>query len=147
VELRGRMCMLYPFSAQGAAISPTVAYQPVAQSFHAALAAGLAAYGLDVRTPASSELPAGAVFVSGQVVKADPGSQLMRWLFTFFAGGAQFEVVGQAGDTAMTVPFRTVGTRRAGAFGGNSVSLMNDAARLAGQQAAGQIAGILAARP
>jgi hypothetical protein len=147
VELRGRMCLLYPFSAQGAAISPTVAYEPVAQSFHAALAAGLAAYGLDVRTPVGSDLPAGAVFVSGQVVKADPGSQLMRWLFTFFAGGAQFEVVGRAGDKAMTVPFRTVGTRRGGAFGGNSVTLLNDAAKLAGQQAAGQIAGILAARP
>ncbi len=148
MDLRGRMCVLYPFSAQGAAISPSVAFETVSQSFLGGLAGGLAAQGLDVRMPASNEIPAGALYVNGQVVKADPGSQLMRWLFTFFAGGAQFEAIGQVGDASGSyAQFRVLGTRRAGAFGGNSVSMMNDAAKLAGQQAAQQVAGILAARP
>lgn len=148
MDLRGRMCVLYPFSAQGAAISPSVAFDAVAQSFHSGLAAGLVAQGLDLRMPVSNEVPPGAIFVNGQVIKADPGSQLMRWLFTFFAGGAKFEAVGQVGDAGGTyAQFRVEGTRRAGTFGGNSVTLMNDAAKLAGQQAAQQVAGILASRP
>lgn len=140
--------MLYPFSPAGAAISPSVAFDQVSQSFHSALYAGLMGYGLNVQTPTSSSLPDGALFVTGQVVKADPGSQLMRWLFTFFAGGANFQALGIVGDATVSyAQFPAAGTRRAGAFGGNSVTLMNDAARLAGQQAAQNIVAILAARP
>ena len=148
MDIRGRMCVLYPFSTQGAAMSPTVSVDAVMQSFHSGLVGALTAQGLDVRMPTAAGLPAGALVISGQVVKADPGSQLMRWLFTFFAGGASFEAVGQVGDAnGAWAQVRGVGTRRAGAFGGDSVKLMNDAARLAGQQAAQQIAGVLATRP
>jgi hypothetical protein len=148
VDFRGRMCVLYPFSTQGAAISPSVSVDAVMQSFHNGLVGALTAQGMDVRMPVAAGLPAGALVISGQVVKADPGSQLMRWLFTFFAGGASFEVVGQVGDASgVYAQVRCVGTRRAGAFGGDSVKLMNDAAKLAGQQAAQQIAGVLTARP
>jgi hypothetical protein len=118
----------------------------VAQSFQMSLAGELAKAGLDLRMPVAG-VPDQELVIGGQIVRADPGSRLMRYFFTWFAGGAVFEVEGQV--VAASVPlgqFHAKGTRRAGVGGGDSQKMLVDAARLAGQESARQILATMAAR-
>ena len=147
VDVRGRACTLYPISWQGAAVvDPSVNLDVVTQAFQASLVSDLAAAGLDLRMPVPGTMDQPLV-IRGQVVRADPGSRLMRWLFTWFAGAAVFEVEGQVGDAAAPFGgFHAIGQRRAGFGGGDSQSLLMDAGKLAGKDSARQILASLAIR-
>lgn len=146
MDYRGQTCTLYPAAWLPTAMRPTQ-FDPrlSANSFCQSLAGVLMAAGLNVvmPTPGAPDAP---LVIRPQVLRADPGSQMMRWLFSWFAGYAVFEVGGQVGRTAGPFAnFYAKGTRRMGFYGGNSVTLLNDAGKLAGVEAARQILGILAA--
>ena len=145
MDLRGRPCTLYPISAQGAGVMPTgFDFTPVAQAYMGGLVADLSKAGLNVLMPVVGA-PDQGLSIRGQIVRADPGSRLMRYLFTWFAGAAVFEAEGQFGEgTVLIGSFHAKGTRRAGFGGGDSQKMLIDAARLAGQQSAGQILAVLA---
>lgn len=147
MDYRGQVCTLYPVSWQGAVVLPTkFDVRPVADRYQGALAAELAKWGLDPRMPVPG-MPDQGIVISAQIVRADPGSRLMRWLFSMFAGAAAFEVEGQVGDAAAPFgQFHAEGKRRWAYAGGNSEALLTDAAGQAGQQAATQILAILTAR-
>ncbi|HEY5486517.1 MAG TPA: DUF4410 domain-containing protein [Candidatus Limnocylindrales bacterium] len=147
MDIRGRLCTLYPVSWQGAVVLPTkFDVRPVADCFQGALAAELAKWGLDPRMPVPG-MPDQGLVITAQIVRADPGSRLMRWLFSMFAGAAAFEIEGQVGDAATPFgQFHAEGKRRWAYAGGNSQALLTDAAGQAGQHAATQILAILAAR-
>ncbi len=146
MDFRGKLCTLYPISWQGAAVAPKqVDFNAVAQTFQGILVGELGRAGLDLRMPVAGT-PDGELVIHGQIVRADPGSRLMRWLFTWFAGAAVFEVEGQVGDASAPFGgFHAKGTRRAGIGGGDSQQLLNDAAKLAAQESARQILAALAA--
>jgi hypothetical protein len=146
VDVRSKMCTLYPISWQGATVAQkSVDCGAVAQTFQATLAGDLAKAGLDLRMPVEGAADM-ELAIRGQIVRADPGSRLMRYLFTWFAGAAVFEVEGQVGGAAGAIGgFHAKGTRRAGVGGGESQNLLNDAAKLAGQASARQILAALAA--
>ena len=147
MDVRGKLCTLYPISWQGAAVAPKqVDLNLVNQSFQGTLVAELAKAGLDLRMPVAGVADQELV-IRGQIVRADPGSRLMRYLFTWFAGAAVLEVEGQIGSAAGPFGgFNAKGTRRAGIGGGDSQKMLNDAARLAAQSAAKQILAVLAVR-
>jgi hypothetical protein len=147
VDIRGKLCTLYPISWQGAAVAPKqVDFNAVTQTFQSILVGALGRAGLDLRMPVAGT-PDQEIVIRGQIVRADPGSRLMRWLFTWFAGAAVFEVEGQIGAAAGPFGgFNAKGTRRAGVGGGDSQQLLNDAAKLAAQESARQILAVLAAR-
>lgn len=147
MDYRGQMCTLYPVSWQGAAVQPTQ-FSPSwsAESFQRALVAELSRAGIDPRMPVAgmSDL---ALVISAHVMRADPGSRAKRWMFSFLAGYAVFEIVGQVGDaTAPFGQFSARGVRRWGWYGGDSQALLSDAAKMAGVRAAAQILAVLAAR-
>jgi hypothetical protein len=146
VNLAGTACTLYPASTQGAVMPRPFNFSSVIATFNTALLQELGMAGLDARMPVPG-LPDLPVVVKLQILKADPGSRLMRYLFTWFAGAAVFEVAGAVGDA--NAPFAQVragGTRRASWYGGNSDAMLADAARMAGQRAGKQIVAILGAR-
>jgi hypothetical protein len=147
LDVRGMSCTLYPISWQGAAVAvKQVDFDAVAQTFQATLVAELARAGLDLRMPVPG-MPDQPLVIRGQVVRADPGSRLMRYLFTWLAGAAVFEAEGQVGDAAVLYGgFHAKGTRRAGFGGGDSQAMLVDAAKLAGQDSARQILATLAMR-
>jgi hypothetical protein len=146
MDVRGKLCTLYPISWQGAAVAPKqVDFGAVSQMFQATLVAELAKTGLDLRMPVAG-MPDQEIVIRGQIVRADPGSRVMRYLFTWFAGAAVFEVEGQVGSaTAPFNSFHAKGTRRAGVGGGDSQNLLTDAAKLAAQESSRQILASLAA--
>lgn len=147
MDIRGRLCTLYPVSWQGAVVLPTkFDVRPVADCFQGALAAELAKSGIDPRMPAAGT-PDHEIVIRAQIVRADPGSRLLRWAFSMFAGAASFEVEGQVGDAAAPFGQFHAETKRRWAYaGGNSQALLTDAAGQAGQRAAQQILAVLAAR-
>ncbi len=147
MDVRGKLCTLYPISWQGAAVAPKqVDFNAVTQTFQNIMVGELNQAGLDLRMPVAGA-PDQELVIRGQIVRADPGSRLMRWLFTWFAGAAVFEVEGQIGAAAGPFGgFHAKGTRRAGIGGGESQQLLNDAAKLAAQELARQILATLAAR-
>jgi hypothetical protein len=102
--------------------------------------------GLDLRMPVAGIADA-PLIICPTILRADPGSRAMRWALTFLAGQAVSEAGGQLGTSA--VPFGQVygkGVRRWGFYGGDSQTLLNDAARMAGLRVAAQILATLAAR-
>jgi|SRR5450759_2759116 hypothetical protein len=141
------MCTLYPVSWEGAVVQPTQ-FSPgwSAKVFQGALASELSKAGIDPRMPVAGRQDL-ALVISLHVLRADPGSQAKRWMFTLIAGYAVFEVVGQVGSVGVPfVQFGAKGVRRWGLFGGDSQTLLSDAAKMAGGRAAAQILAILAAR-
>ena len=146
MDLAGKMCTLYPFSTQGAVLTQKIDMGPIAGTFHGALVAELTKAGLDVRMPVAGT-PDQPIVVRGQFVRADGGSRIMRYFFTFFAGAAVFEAEGAVGDAgAPFAQLHAASKRRAGFGGGDSAALLNDAARLAGQEIGKQVVTTLAAR-
>jgi hypothetical protein len=146
VDYRGQTCTLYFAEWQQNAVRPTeFDPQGPADSFQKALAGGLTKAGLDVGMPvAVADAP---LVIRPTILRADPGSRNMRWFFTFLAGYAVFEAGGQMGTSAAPFgQFHGKGVRRWGFYGGDSRTLLNDAARMAGLRAAAQILGVLAVR-
>jgi hypothetical protein len=148
VILGGMACTLYPLSWETAVTgSGGVDFATVNQSFMAALIPALQASGLDLRMPSPGTADQ-AFVIRGRVVRADPGSQAMRYVFSALAGFAIFEVEFQVGNAAAPFAhFVTKGTRRMSAFGGNSQMMLSDAAKLAGEESAGRIIQALAVAP
>ncbi|HEX7492154.1 MAG TPA: hypothetical protein VF337_10680 [Candidatus Limnocylindrales bacterium] len=147
MDYRGQMCSLYRVAWQQTAIRPTQ-FDPslAADSFERALAATLSGAGLDLRMPLPGMADPNLV-VRPEIVRADPGSRSLRWMFTMLAGHAIFEVRGLVGGPAGPFgAFQGKGTRRWGIYGGDSRVLLNDAARMAGERAAAQILALLAAQ-
>lgn len=147
MDLKGRLCTLYPVSWQGALVLPTkFDVRIVADCYQGALAAELAKWGIDPRMPVPG-MPDQEIVIRAHIVRADPGSRLLRWMFSMFAGAASFEVEGQVGNAAAPfAQFHAEGKRRWAYAGGNSQALLSDAAGQAGQRAARQILAVLAAR-
>jgi hypothetical protein len=148
VILRGMACTLYPLAWESASTGGGgVDLAMVDQSFMSALVSALQASGLDLRMPSPGTADQ-AFVIRGRVIRADPGSQAMRYVFSALAGYATFEVEFQVGSAAAPFAhFVTKGTRRMSAFGGNSQMMLNDAAKLAGEDAAGRIIQALAVAP
>jgi hypothetical protein len=118
----------------------------VTQGFHDGIVGELQRAGMFVAMPQAAT-PDYPIVIRVQAVKADPGSRLMRYLFTWFAGAAQFEAEGAIGDaSAPFAQLHAAGTRRAGIGGGDSDNLLADAARMAGQRIGKQIVDILTVR-
>src|SRR5450759_1555134 len=115
VDLRGKMCILHPFSAGGAVLPQNVNFNLIAQSFHGAIAAELAKAGLDVRMPVPGA-PDQGIVMRGQFVKADPGKRWMRYFLTWLPGAAAvMEVEGWVADGDVPVTqFHSVGKRNIG---------------------------------
>lgn len=147
MDLRGKMCILYPFSAGGAVLPQNVNFNLIAQSFHGAIAAELAKAGLDVRMPIPGA-PDQGIVLRGQFVKADPGKRWMRYFLTWLPGAAAvMEVEGWVADGDVPVTqFHSVGKRNIGALGGDSQGMLDSAAKLAGQRVAQQAMAALAQR-
>ncbi len=147
MDVRGRICTLYPLSWQGAVVLPTkFDVRPVADSYQGALVAELTKAGLDPRMPVPG-MPDQGLVIRAQIVRADPGSRWLRWLFSMFAGAAAFEVEGQVGDAAAPFgQFHAEGKRRWAYAGGNSQALLTDAAAQTGRRAALQILAAMSAR-
>lgn len=147
MDYRGAMCTLYPVSWQGAVVLPTqFDVRWAADAYQGALVAELSKAGLSPRLPVAGALDLD-IIIRSQIVRADPGNRFLRWMFSLLAGGASFEVEGQVGDrTAPFGQFNARGVRRWAYAGGNSQDLLNDAGKLAGQEAARQILATLAAR-
>ena len=147
MDLKGKMCILYPFAAGGAVLPQNVDFNLVAQKFHTAIAMELARAGLDVRQPIPGA-PDQGIVVRGQFVKATPGSQWMRYFLTFLPGAAAvMEVEGWVSDGEIPVTqFHAAGKRNVAFFGGSSQGMLNNAAELAGQRVAQQTLAALAQR-
>jgi plastocyanin len=147
MDFRGQNCTLYPAMWQTTAIRPTE-FDPglPAASFQSALAAELAKAGLNVQMPVPGTPDADLVF-RPEIVRADPGNRTTRWMVSGLSGHAIFEAVGQVGGASAPFgQFSGRGVRRWGFYGGDSRTLLNDAARMAGSRAAAQIVAMLAAR-
>src|ERR1700690_310344 len=134
------MSTLYPVSWQGAAVPSTkVDVSWGAKAFQTALVSELTKAGIDPRIPVDGG-PDLDIVIRSQIVRADPGNRFMRWMFSFLAGAAVFEVQGQVGEAAPAFgSFHATGPGRVAYGGGNSQQLLTDAGRLAGEQAAKQI--------
>ena len=142
-EAEGEPCAVCAVDWQGALILTTkLDVQAAADSFQGALVMGLAR-ALNPQFPVAGSRSPDLVILS-RVVRADPGSQLLRWLFVL-VGSAVFEVETQVTDKGALVAYvHATGTRRWGLLGGDSEDILADAAKLAGQQAAEQLLAALA---
>jgi hypothetical protein len=119
-------------------------FTPIADAFMNGLAGGLTMGGLVLQPQAPGPADR-SIVIRSQVVRADPGSRLLRYIFTWFAGAAVFEVEGQFGSpVAQLGSFHFKATRRAGLGGGDSLKLLIAGAKQAGQNSATQILTVLA---
>ena len=132
----GTPCSVYPIQSQGATILPRkFDVQFAADSFQGAFVMALAEK-LNPKFPGVGS-PDYDLVIRSRIVRADPGSKFLRWLFPFVAGSAVFEVEAQLTERgALLAHIRGNGTRRFGLGGGNSQDLLADAAKLAGEHAA-----------
>jgi hypothetical protein len=149
VDLTGKTCIVLPISWQHPAErSMTVDMWGVRGTLLDALATKLTKAGLTLVTPGPGTRPVSGLVVRWELVRADPGSRAVRYEWGPFAGAAVVEVEGQIFDSAVPLGhFYAQGTRRhSWFFGGNSESLLRDAAKLAGRRAAEQILDYLKAR-
>jgi hypothetical protein len=146
VELQGQLVTLYPLSLEGGVVAPGTDPTPAVGAFQSALVSQLVSAGMDVRMPVPGT-PDMAIVIRPQLLLADPGSRLMRYLFTWFAGAAKFEAGGAIGNSqAPVAQIAGKGVRRAGVGGGDSVNLLTDAGKLAGTDMGRQIVDLLRSR-
>jgi hypothetical protein len=143
-----RQCVVRLVEWEGAAAtSRGFDRQLVADSYQEALVLGLAMAGFDPRYPRPGPESTGPV-VRSRMVRTTPGNRLLRWLLPYVAGTAVCEVevdVSRVG--APSLHTRAAGKRRWAYFGGDSESLLVDAAKLAGEHAAQEIASTLGPLP
>ena len=147
MDFRGQACTLYPVSWEGAQTYPTeFSPQYSADAFQGALVSQMTRAGIAMWVPAAG-IPDQSIVIVTRIVRADPGSRAMRWMFSLLAGHAVFEIQGQVGTAAMPIgQFHARGVRRWGWYGGDSQALLSDAAKMAGERAASQIVAMIAAR-
>ncbi len=143
MDLRGRICTLYPISWQGAVVPPgrpiNFDVTMVVQSFQIELVARLSNAGLDLRMPTPGALDPGLV-IRPQVVLADPGRpfELLTWLSS--DGAAAFEVEGMVGDASAPFGhFHASGRGRATWMKQDPQQILAAAAGRAGGRAAKQV--------
>lgn len=96
---------------------------------------GLAMAGFEPKFPEPGSGDIGLV-IRPRIVRADPGKKLLRWL-VLFAGAAVCEAHLEVSGTGEP-PYQAqaVGKRRWAMYGGNSESMLIDAAKIAGERAA-----------
>jgi hypothetical protein len=142
----GEPCAVYPVEWQGSTILPTNFDVGVAaDSYQGALVFELAKV-VDPLFPVADS-PDPELVVRSRIVIVDPGNRFMRWMLPLAAGAAVFEVEAQIRDNAaLFAQVRAHGKRRWRPGGGISQEMLVDAAKLAGQQAAGQLLAALAKR-
>ena len=123
-------------------------FGPIGQEYMTSLVTELGKVGIAAQMPALG-VPDQGLVITSQVVRADPGNRFMRYLFTWFAGAAVFEVEGAFGQgTTQVGSFRAKVSKKGGfsAFGGDSRKLLIAGAKQAGKDSAKQIISALAGR-
>jgi hypothetical protein len=133
LNLVGKPCTLYPFSADGIRLPRAVDMKVIARAFHTAVEEELERAGLGV-TLAEPGGPNEGIVVSGRFVTVTPGSRWKRYLLPFLPGAAAIvEVEGLVADGEIQLANVTgMGKRGLGPLGGASTAMLESAAQIAG---------------
>ena len=146
MELLGLAVTLYPLATEGAAVTDPPITGPAIGAFQEALVRTLTTAGLSPRlpVPGTPDLP---IIIQPRLRVANAGSRFTRYMSSGLGGAAYFLVFAAVGDAnAPFAQFQAEGKRRFSWYGGNSMPMLADAGKLAGERLGAQILVALAAR-
>ncbi len=146
MEPRGLTFLIDPLDTQGATIKFGGDATGVVRAFQDELGRRLQRKGLVVLTPGVDPHNA-HVRITARVVRIDEGNRLLRYLLTFLAGHAVFEVEAHVALMGtLLVGYHHASRQGVGIFGGASEVLLVAAATASAGRLAGQVLRALKTR-
>ncbi len=139
MEIKGKRCIVEPFSTAAAEIKASFDTTFVTTAFQEGLSKYLAKEGLSIQ-PAGVSIGPEDLVIRGQFRQIDEGSRLLRYMLTFLAGKATVEVQGELlqGSNKMTDLYAKASQRWA-IFGGRSEELLEICAKATARKVSGQV--------